>query len=141
MSTNVNSDNEGDENEFFSTRELLELQALEASLSSELGLELNQANPDSNSLSFPEIYSSVLLSGEIIISIPAELEEKVKQGLKNFKAKQAMRDKEKGLPPDPNILSFNTQKSDIEGAIDLSIALIPKNLVPILRIRIPDQSF
>lgn len=122
-----------------SIAEQLELAELEKSLASELG-EI-QGNSSNETLSFSEIYSSVLLSGEIIITIHADMEEKVKQGLKNFKAKQAMRDKEKGLPPDSNILNFKASKSDIEGAVDLSIALVPKNLVPVLRIKIPDQTF
>jgi len=126
---------EDDEESSLTAQQLLELQELEASLTAQ------DSQEESNELSFAEIYSSVLLSGEIIITIPAELESKVKQGLKNFKAKQATKNKEQGLPIDNNVLSFNAKPSDISNAVDLSISLLSRNLIPILRIKIPDQEF
>ena len=127
---------EDDEESSLTAQQLLELQELEASLTAQ-----EACQGESNELSFAEIYSSVLLSGEIIITIPAELESKVKQGLKNFKAKQATKNKEQGLPIDNNVLSFNAKPSDISNAVDLSISLLSRNLIPILRIKIPDQEF
>jgi hypothetical protein len=106
-------------------------------------LDDNFSLSEEEELSFSEIYAAVALNGEIIITIPKEEEERVKVGLKNFKAKQAAKLKAEGLVPDPSIFTFITRQPvdpDLEGDfIDLSIQLTRKSTVKIAKLRIPDQ--
>lgn len=96
-------------------------------------------------LTFSELYSSTLLNGEIVITIPKEEIERVKTGLKNVKAKQALKMKEDGLIPDNSVFNFiervakDEDGNEIEGFCDLSIELSRRSVVKIKRFRIPDQ--
>ena len=47
-----------------------------------------QNQPSAEELSYAEIYASAALNGEVVLTIPPEEVERVKIGLKNFKAKQ-----------------------------------------------------
>ena len=99
---------------------------------------------ETEEIAFSELYASVLLNEEIIITIPPEEVERVKTGLKNLKAKQASRMKEDGLVPDPSIFAFNTfpakDESLKDSYVDLSIQLSRKSVVKIAGIRIPDNT-
>ncbi len=99
---------------------------------------------ETEEIAFSELYASVLLNEEIIITIPPEEVERVKTGLKNLKAKQASRMKEDGLVPDPSIFAFNTHPAKDESLkdsyVDLSIQLSRKSVVKIAGIRIPDNT-
>lgn len=99
---------------------------------------------ETEEVAFSELYASVLLNEEIIITIPPEEVERVKTGLKNLKAKQASRMKEDGLVPDPSIFAFNTLPAKDESLkdsyVDLSIQLSRKSVVKIAGIRIPDNT-
>ena len=96
-------------------------------------------------LSFLEIYSSVMLNNEIIITIPIEEVERVKTGLKNLKAKQATKMKEEGLVPDPSVFTFSERPCEEEEFkdthVDLNIQLSRKSIVKVARIRVPDDNF
>ena len=96
-------------------------------------------------VSFAELYSSVMLNGEIIITIPIEEVERVKTGLKNLKAKQATRMKEEGLIPDPSVFTFiekPCEEAEFKNThIDLSVQLSRKSVVKVARIKIPDDNF
>ena len=96
-------------------------------------------------LSFMEIYSSVMLNNEIIITIPIEEVERVKTGLKNLKAKQATKMKEEGLVPDPSVFTFAEKPCEEEEFkdthVDLNIQLSRKSIVKVARIKIPDDNF
>lgn len=100
---------------------------------------------EAEELSFMEIYSSVMLNNEIIITIPTEEVERVKTGLKNLKAKQATKMKEEGLVPDPSVFTFIEKPCEEEEFqsthIDLSIQLSRKSVVKVARIKIPDDNF
>lgn len=100
---------------------------------------------EAEELSFMEIYSSVMLNNEIIITIPIEEVERVKTGLKNLKAKQATRMKEEGLVPDPSVFTFIEKPCEEEEFqsthVDLSIQLSRKSVVKVARIKIPDDNF
>ena len=99
---------------------------------------------ETEEIAFSELYASVLLNEEIIITIPPEEVERVKTGLKNLKAKQASRMKEDGLVPDPSIFAFNIlpikDESLKDSYVDLSIQLSRKSVVKIAGIRIPDNT-
>lgn len=94
-------------------------------------------------LTFSELYASVMLSGEIVITIPKEEVERVKTGLKNLKAKQASKMKEEGLVPDPSVFTFTERPPlDPEFAdsfVDLSIQLTRRSVIKIAKMRIPDD--
>lgn len=96
-------------------------------------------------LSYAELYAAVALNEEIIITIPPEEVERVKTGLKNYKAKQASKMKGEGLQPDPSVFTFlerpTLDPAYRENFIDLSIQLTRKSTVKIAAIRIPDQDF
>lgn len=94
-------------------------------------------------LSYAEIYSAAAINGEVVITIAPEDVEKVKTGLKNFKAKQAVKMKEDGLVPDPSILTFiqreAAEESMREHFVDLSIQLTRRSTIRVAKIRIPDS--
>jgi len=101
---------------------------------------MNDNSSTEEELTFSEIYSSVLLNGEIVITIPKEEVERVKTGLKNTKAKQSLKMKEDGLIPDSSVFTFIERESEEgEGFIDLSIELSRRSVVKIKKFRIPDQ--
>jgi len=108
-------------------------------------MEDNFNMTEEEELSFSEIYAAAALNGEVVISIAPEEVERVKTGLKNFKAKQAAKIKAEGLVPDPSVLIFTERPSldeDLRDSfIDLSIQLTRKSTVKIAKIRIPDQDF
>lgn len=89
-------------------------------------------------LTYSELYASVQLNDEIVVTIPLAEEERTKIGIKNVKAKQALKFKEDGLPIDPSVLSFSTSKSvEFVDAVELTITLAKKAVVPVFKIRIP----
>lgn len=96
-------------------------------------------------MSFSELYAAAAINGEVVITIPPEEVERVKTGLKNFKAKQAAKMKEDGLIPDPSVFTFIQREcldeSMRENFVDLSIQLTRKSTVKIAKLRIPDQDF
>ena len=102
-------------------------------------------NQGEEELSYAEIYAAAALNGEVVITIPPEEVERVKTGLKNFKAKQAAKMKESGLIPDPSTLNFATREcldpELRENFIDLSIQLSRKSTVKVVKMRIPDGEF
>ena len=100
---------------------------------------------ESEELTFSEIYASVMMNEEVVITIPLEEVERVKTGLKNLKAKQASKLKEEGLLPDPSVFTFverECEEEDLKGLFtDLSIQLARRSTVKIVKMRIPDKEF
>lgn len=91
-------------------------------------------------LSYAELLASAVLNGEIIITIPLEQEERVKNGLKNYKSKQATKQKEEGIPVDSSVLIFDTRPSkDFAGCIDMSIQNKTRGTIRVKAWRIPDD--
>lgn len=123
-----------------SPQELMELAELEASLIVCSEVE-KEALPNEGGMSYADIYASVLLNEEIIITIPAEIEERVKIGLRNHKARQLAKLKQDGAPIDSSSLSFIVTDSTMEGAIDMTITLKERSTVPIMSVKIPDNTF
>lgn len=107
--------------------------------------QLDLFEGEEEELSYAEIYASVALNGEIIITIPTEEIERVKIGLKNFKAKQSAKLKEEGLLPDSSTFTFIIKEcQDLElkdNFSDLSIQLTRKSTIKVRKIVIPDQEF
>ncbi len=89
-------------------------------------------------MSFADIYSSVALNDEVILTVALEDVENVKVGLKNYKAKQNIALQREGLPKDDTVLSFQILSSNLEeGTAELSIFLQRKGVVKVKGIRIP----
>ena len=105
--------------------------------------DLDFSNEEREELSYAEIYSMATLNGEVVITIPKEELERVKNGLKNFKAKQTAKMKEDGLLPDTSTYTFTVRdpfdkEFDKELFCDLSIQLNRKSTIKVAAIRIPD---
>jgi hypothetical protein len=106
-------------------------------LDEDLSEESPQAEGDE--LSYAEILASAIFNGEIIITIPLEDEERVKNGLKNYKSKQITKAKEEGMPIDSSVLIFTTKISkDFAGCIDMNIQSKTRGTVRVKRLEIPD---
>lgn len=90
-------------------------------------------------LTFSELYASVMLNGEVVITIPPEEVERVKTGLKNCKAKQSAKLKSDGLLPDNSVFTFTVRPSEDPAFIDLSIELSRKSTIKVKALRIPDS--
>lgn len=102
--------------------------------------QLSFNDADEEELSYGEILASAILNGEIIITIPAEDEDRVKGGIKGHKNKQAIRMREEGQPVDSASLLFNSVPSkDFQGCVDLSIQYKVRGTVRIKNIRIPEN--
>jgi hypothetical protein len=100
-----------------------------------------ESNPEreGDELSYAEILASAIFNGEIIITIPLEDEERVKNGLKNYKSKQITKAKEEGMPIDSSVLIFTTKISkDFAGCIDMNIQSKTRGTVRVKRLEIPD---
>jgi len=98
-----------------------------------------QEEEEDNELSYAEILASAVFNGEIVITIPMEDEERVKNGIKNFKSKNVTKSKEEGLPVDTSILNFIAEISkDFAGCIDLHIISKTRGTVKIKKLRIPE---
>lgn len=86
-------------------------------------------------LSYAEILASAIFNEEIVITILLEDENRVKQGLKNFKSKQATKAKEAGEPVDTSVLNFNSQPStEYPGYVDLHIISKTRGAVQVKRL-------
>lgn len=94
---------------------------------------------------FADLYSSVSLNEEVIITIPKEEVTRVKVGLKNFKAKHSARMKANGLAAPVESFMFIERECEKEEYrdlyIDLVISLTRKSTVFIKEMRIPDNNF
>lgn len=89
-----------------------------------------------------EIYNELLACGELILTIPAEEEERLRKGLASTKAKQNAKLKEAGLATDNTVLSFTSAPSkEHDGAVQIRITLAARNGIKILQKQYPDGQF
>lgn len=96
---------------------------------------------EAEDITFAELLATVQINDEVVITIPFNEVERVKTGLKNVKAKQALRMKEEGLIPDSSTLSFFYSEIDKDGDVDLKILLSRKSTIRVKKITIPDGEF
>lgn len=96
---------------------------------------------EAEDITFAELLATVMLNDEVIITIPFSEVDRVKTGLKNVKAKQALKMKEEGLTPDISTLSFSLSEQDKDGDVDLKIILSRKSTIRVKKIFIPDSEF
>lgn len=89
--------------------------------------------------SYEEIWSNIVLAGEIVLTVTPEDVSPLKTGIKNTKSRQAAENKAHELPPVMGTLVFNEVPSpSIVGAIDVTITLVQRGSIRILASRIPD---
>ena len=105
-------------------------------------MDIDQMEGGIEECSYADLLAELILNGDLIITIQAEDVERTKTGIKNAKAKQGTKMKEQGLVIDSTVLSFvATQSAEIEGAVDLHMALTNKAVVPVYKKVIPDKEF
>ena len=96
--------------------------------------------PDEEELSCGEILASAILNGEIVITIQAEDEDRVRGGIKGHKNKQAIKMREEGQPVDSASLLFSSQPSkDFQGCVDLSIQYKVRGTVRVKKLKVPEN--
>lgn len=93
------------------------------------------------SMTYEEILSNLLVSDELVLTIPLDDVEHVKIGLKNLKSKRNKRLREVGLVPDNATLEFCISPSDEEDFVDLRIFHIRKGTVSVKKMFIPSGEF
>lgn len=92
-------------------------------------------------LSYTDILANLAVHGELIITIPAELETQVKIGLKNAKARAIAKARKEGKDVPDEVLEFYSRPSkQFENCIDLQIVLERRGVVKVKAIRIPDNT-
>lgn len=92
-------------------------------------------------ITYNELLSTLALNGEVIITIPSEEESKVTIGLKNLKAKQAIKGKEDGLVPIDEVLTFaSSQSIEYSDCVNLHITLRKRGVVKIKKMILPDNT-
>lgn len=103
--------------------------------------ELQDLNSsEEQELSYAEILASAILNGEIVITIPAEDEDRVRNGIKGYKNKQATKLREEGQPVDSASLLFSSIPSkEFQGCVDMSIQYKVRGTVRIKNLRIPEN--
>ena len=95
-----------------------------------------------DSMTPTEIYQELMAVGEMILTIPAEEEDKLRKGLASAKSKQNAKLKEQGLAADNSVLVFNAAPSkDFEGAMQVHIVLSKRQGVTVLQKEYPNPDF
>lgn len=101
---------------------------------------MEDTNNDNTLISYAEILASVLLNDEIVLTIPMEDEERVKNGIKNYKSKQAAKLRADGQPFDASTLTFSSIPSDeFYGCVDLTVISKNRGIIKIKKLRIPEN--
>lgn len=102
--------------------------------------DLIRDNGGEEIISYAEILAAVLLNDEIILTIPMESEERVKNGIKNYKSKQAAKLRAEGQPFDASTLTFSSIPSkDFYGYVDLTVMSKNRGVIKIKQMRIPEN--
>lgn len=102
---------------------------------------------EGDNYNFREIMDNIYVERDLILTIPADQESMLRQGLIIRKAKDNAKVKNAGVLPDGDILSFlsypakDKEKNDIPGLVDIRVKLGPKKSVTILEMRKPNDTF
>lgn len=106
-------------------------------------LSLEDLDEDQPSTITPsELYNELMTCNEIILTIPAEEEDKLRKGLASAKAKLNTKLRDSGLGTDNTVLSFQSSPSkDFEGAVQIVITLAKRSGITVLAKEYPDPEF
>ena len=97
-------------------------------------------DPEGELVSYAEILAAAVLNDEVVITIPMENEERVKNGIKGYKSKQATKNRKEGQPVDNSILSFMSRPSkEFLGYVDLSVISQSRGVVRVKKMSIPEN--
>lgn len=108
-------------------------------------LPLEEVEEPTN-MTLTEIYDMLLLSSEIILTVPAEEEERLRKGLASVKAKSNKKLVAEGMPVDKSTISYSvTPAKDasgnpIDGAVAILITLGARSSITVLDVKFPDDS-
>ena len=102
---------------------------------------LDDELPEQGSMSLTEIYNQLLSYNEIILTIPAEEEERLRKGLASVKAKATKKMQDQGLPLDKAVLAYQvTPTGDPnKNIINVQITLGSRNAITVLAMTLPDN--
>lgn len=90
-------------------------------------------------MSYYDILNTLATNGEIILTIPMEMEAQTKTGLKNLKAKLAAKMRAAGKTPVEEQLEFYSSPSkEYEDCVRLHIILKKKGVVTVKKIETPE---
>lgn len=93
-------------------------------------------------LSPTDIYEQLIGVGELILTIPADEESKLKKSLASAKNKANAKLKESGINPENNILTFVTTPSDEhQGYICVQVTLAKRSGIRVKKVEYPDPEF
>lgn len=91
-------------------------------------------------MSYQDILDTLASVGEIIITIPQEMEIQTKTGLKNLKAKIANRLRAEGQNPPDEVLEFYSSPSkEYEDCVRLHIVLKKRGSITVKKLEIPED--
>ncbi len=97
-------------------------------------------------MSLTEIYEMLLISGEIILTIPAEEEKRLRSGLASVKAKSNKKLQAEGMPVDKSVIAYSVtpakdpEGNEIPGAVAILITLGARSAITVLNVALPDNS-
>lgn len=88
-----------------------------------------------------KIYEDLVLAGELILTIPAVDEQRLRRGLAVIKAKEKKRAEKEGVPQDPMTLEFTVHEgADVpEFAVQIRVTLRGKNTIKVYKKTVPDD--
>lgn len=101
---------------------------------------------EADSMSLTDIYNMLLASSEIILTIPAEDEERLRKGLASVKAKSNKKMQAEGLLVDKGVISYSTtpaknaEGEPIPGAVSVLITLGNRGTIRVFEVKLPDDS-
>ena len=100
---------------------------------------LDDELPEQGSMSLTEIYNQLLSYNEIILTIPAEEEERLRKGLASVKAKATKKMQDQGLPLDKAVLAYQVTPTKEAGIINVQITLGARNAITVFAMSLPDN--
>lgn len=105
---------------------------------------LDDEELEEGSMSLTDIYNMVVANQELILTIPADEEERLRKGLASVKAKTNKKLQEEGMPVDKSMLSYITtpvmdNNKQPTGNVQIHIILGKPNGITVLGIKLPDS--
>lgn len=101
---------------------------------------------EDSSYNFRQLMDSLIIHKELIITVPSDQAQALRDGLIMRKSKDNRRTKSQGLIPADDVLSFTSYTpkdkvtgKNIEGQIAVRVKLGPKKSVNVLSMEVPDN--
>lgn len=96
---------------------------------------------DSSEMEFTPtaLYEKLILEESVILTIPAEEEDVLRQALISVKGKANAKLKADGMPVDTSKLEFTYLHCDVEGAVRIQITLAKRKTIKVYNIETPSD--